>query len=67
MSGLAGELCTKRYREHKHPCNKCPIREACHSGTGVLTWDSFKAWQDRCEDAARKETETVDVPEELVK
>lgn len=29
-------------------CSKCPIHEACTSGTGYLTQASLDAWQDRC-------------------
>jgi len=35
-------------------CPKCPIHEACTSGTGYLTQASLDAWKDRCVDALQK-------------
>ncbi len=35
-------------------CAKCPISEACTSGTGYLTQASLDAWNDRCVAALEK-------------
>lgn len=35
-------------------CGKCPIHQACTSGTGYLTHASLDAWQDRCVVALEK-------------
>lgn len=35
-------------------CCKCPLNEACNSGTGYLTQASLDAWRHRCVAALQK-------------
>ena len=53
MMENALKVCEQHYGDYRKPgCSKCPISSACSSGTGQLTWESLRAWQARCEEAA---------------